>query len=307
MPWTGFRVELPTLEGNSSSWGCQPLKTVSHVAHLEAAHRIVQDGRIRSGLVFDASLLNQERILVSWLSPNDWRNGFRYGSIQFKFDWSSLLEGHRTYWVESIPYTPPACRILLTRNDFTGQHGLVPYDPTLGNGPWWFDATNKTHYWNGRFCLEFMVEHDIELSQAQDIAFVDHHSDQCSINPKTCTEKALQRITSGARFLSRLAASGLVLPSPLREAEACTCREFVEYTLMHVMFAATYNIHAFEGDLTPAHPSSFPAARAFLHACSIPSLSEDIPELARLFRSADDLRECCSYLLKEVVQFPVVL
>ena len=42
-PWCKFRVDP---KGDSPN-DCAELAEVSHVAHLEAAHRIVVDGRIR--------------------------------------------------------------------------------------------------------------------------------------------------------------------------------------------------------------------------------------------------------------------
>jgi hypothetical protein len=51
------------------------LTTVRHIVHLPVARRIVEDGRIKSGLVFDKSRLNKSRISVTWLSANNWALG----------------------------------------------------------------------------------------------------------------------------------------------------------------------------------------------------------------------------------------
>lgn len=66
---------------------CQSFSNISHVSHINNALNIIEDGVIKSGLVFDKSLLNTERILVVWLSPNDWggAGGFRYGNVRFNF------------------------------------------------------------------------------------------------------------------------------------------------------------------------------------------------------------------------------
>jgi hypothetical protein len=69
------------------------------------------------------------------LSPNDWNAGFRYGNVRFTFDWAALVANKKAYWVESIAYGVPACRILVTDTDRGAE--LVAYDPTVRNGPWW--------------------------------------------------------------------------------------------------------------------------------------------------------------------------
>ena len=54
----------------------------------------------QGGVSIVESRLNTERILVTWLSPNDWTNagGFRYGNIAFELDWPDLVDGMRFYW-----------------------------------------------------------------------------------------------------------------------------------------------------------------------------------------------------------------
>jgi hypothetical protein len=46
------------------------LTTVRHVAHVSSARRVVEDGRIKAGLVYDESRLNKSRISVVWVSAN---------------------------------------------------------------------------------------------------------------------------------------------------------------------------------------------------------------------------------------------
>ncbi len=93
-PWRKFRVGQPSASANWVEPDCQPLTTVSHVAHVPTAVRIAEDGRLREDLVFDRSILNTERIRVTWFSPNDWRGagGFRHGNVHFTFDWASLVD-----------------------------------------------------------------------------------------------------------------------------------------------------------------------------------------------------------------------
>src|SRR5262249_58283084 len=46
------------------------LTTVRDVGHVPAARRIVEDSRIKAGLVYDESRLNTSRISVAWVSAN---------------------------------------------------------------------------------------------------------------------------------------------------------------------------------------------------------------------------------------------
>lgn len=191
---------------------CQPFEIVSHTSHVETALSILDKGEIRPYLVFDESKLNDQRILVSWLSPNYWSVGFRYGNIKFEFDFNQLIKGKRFYWVESIAYKIPACRILVT--DENHDASLEKYDPKSKDGPWWHDITNDKHYFNGNYCLEFMFECSINLTNLKKIDFVDHHSHYCSIHrmsPPCCSELGFNASKGGAMFITRAVASGFSL------------------------------------------------------------------------------------------------
>jgi hypothetical protein len=60
------------------------IETVRHIAHVPTAKRIIEDGRIKSGLIYDQSVLNRSRISVVWLSANTWANGSMYGTVAFE-------------------------------------------------------------------------------------------------------------------------------------------------------------------------------------------------------------------------------
>jgi hypothetical protein len=134
--WERFKVGALSTRRNWVEVSCQSLDEVSHVSHIKNALNIVAEGKLKSGLIFDESKLNEERILVNWVSPNDWEGGggFRYGHIRFTFNWRELIDGMNYFWVESIAYGISACRILVTEKDYSMD--LHVYDPTLRNGPW---------------------------------------------------------------------------------------------------------------------------------------------------------------------------
>ena len=112
--WQKFAIGKPSQKPNWVNPDCQKLTTIFHVAHIPVAIEIVRTGYLLPRLVYDKSKLNQRRITVTWLSPNNWNAGSRYGNVQFAFDWKRLAEGEgkRFYWVESVHYSPDACRIL---------------------------------------------------------------------------------------------------------------------------------------------------------------------------------------------------
>src|SRR5215204_3634492 len=150
------------------------ITAVRHMAHVPAAKRIIEDGRIRSGLIYDESVLNRSRISVVWLSANTWANGSVYGTVTFEFSWADIIEGQNIYWVEAIKdYNPTAFRFLLSKRDVTSRH-IEPYDPRRDDGPLrfrdgkWFRAGNLTS--------EFMVS----LDRSTALDFVNHHPRYCS-------------------------------------------------------------------------------------------------------------------------------
>lgn len=162
------------------------MTAVRHIAHVPTAKRIIDDGRIKSGLIYDKSLLNRSRISVVWLSANTWANGSMYGTVAFEFPWADIIEGQKIYWVEVITeYNPTAFRFLLSKRDVTSRHVQL-YDPTRDDGPLrfhdgkWFRAGNLTS--------EFMFEEDISLDRSTELDFVSHHPRYCSLNGGACEE-----------------------------------------------------------------------------------------------------------------------
>jgi len=101
-PWFAYRVK----EDDFLDAECEEFTSVAHVTHVENALSIVKCSALRPQLVYDESKLRKRRILVIWLSPNYWHDGFRYGNVSFEFDFGELIEGKRIYWVEDVKHTP---------------------------------------------------------------------------------------------------------------------------------------------------------------------------------------------------------
>lgn len=298
--WSRYTVGAPSTRTNWTERTCQPLRWVYHVAHLETARRIVSDGAIRAGLVFDQSRLNRERNRVVWLSPNTWYRGSRYGNVAFAYSWPRVLQDYRAYWVEVMTeYNPHAPRILLTRTDYSGK--LEPYDPTgpSGRGPWWYDSDSGMHYWNGAYTLEFMLEDDLPLSSASKITFGDHHPTFCSVDPTSCPELGLSEHDASARFIALLVAQNLVPPSGLltqmedgRAVATSDLRGAVQWLWPTLRDASAK--HA----AVPAPESARPAlARALLQAVATENAAE-LGALAALFSSQEEMFISVEHLLR---------
>jgi hypothetical protein len=206
--WEMYKVRTPKDEYDRS---CVQFDSVSHTSHIANAINIVQSHEVSPSLVYDESKLNKKRILVVWLSPNHWGGtGFRYGNVRFDFAFDGLIKGKKFYWVESIEkYKIPACRILITDRNRSTQ--LLPYNPKIKNGPWWFDSDKGKHFYNNNYCLEFMVEDSVSLENLSKLDFVAHHKEYCSIhryNQTRCSELGIDSNKGGAIFLTRAIVSG---------------------------------------------------------------------------------------------------
>ena len=176
--WRKYRVGTPSLQKNWTEPTCQSFEDVHHICHLSDAIRILEDGKIRSSLIWDESRLNNTRTCVSWLSPNRW-GGSIYGNIQFNYKWKSIVQDMKLYWVEAMKYRPHAYRILITNSDYSALD-LEPYDPTIGDGPIYHENNKDIWYRNGDFTGEFLIDRDLPLDECINIEFVNHHKTNSS-------------------------------------------------------------------------------------------------------------------------------
>jgi hypothetical protein len=118
--WSPYGLTTPSTDSAPPTG--RALERVYHVVHVADARRILEDGRLRARLIYDESRLNNSRTCVTWLSANTWNDGSIYGNVQFSFDWTSVIERQRFYWVEAMTgYSPHAFRILVTDRDLSNS------------------------------------------------------------------------------------------------------------------------------------------------------------------------------------------
>lgn len=197
--WIKYKV------GTVNARYCQPFSTVRHIAHIEDAIRIMEDGLIRSSLVWDESRLRNSRTCVSWVSPNSWGHGSIYGNVNFEFDWNTLVSGKKLYWVEAITtYHPHAYRILVSDQNYESWDELVPYpyDVKERKGPIYWDG--KTWYRNACYTGELLIDRDLPLHECREIRFMDHHPRICKKDSGNCEHIKLSNYDAGAIVLANL-------------------------------------------------------------------------------------------------------
>lgn len=185
--WESYKINIP--QGTRRSGDGEAFENVNHVVHLAAARRILEDGRLKAGLVYDESVLKSSRIGVTWLSANTWGLGSIYGNVQFTFPWSKLIAGRNCYWVEVMAdYRPPAFRILFTDRDLSDSAYIKSYDPSSDDGP--LRQDKGIWYRNPNYTSEFMLEADIPLDDCIGLDFIQHHSTICRPYRSACTDRS---------------------------------------------------------------------------------------------------------------------
>jgi hypothetical protein len=181
--WENYKIK-----GDLALVGAK-LNKVRHIVHVPTARRIIDDGKIKAGLVYDESRLNKSRISVTWVSANTWALGSIYGTVEFQFDWKKIVEGQKIYWVEAIKYNPHAYRFLLSSRELgeLGSKLIEPYDPVKDDGP--LRKSGDNWYCNGEFTSEFMIDDDLWLRDAIGLDFVQHNGQYCRTFGFNCPDR----------------------------------------------------------------------------------------------------------------------
>jgi len=283
------------------------LETVSHVTHIDSSFTILEQNMIKAGLVYDESKLNKERISVCWVSPNYWSQGFFYGNVRFTFDWKKLIADKKYYWIEAIErYSPPACRILITIQDYSSK--FPEYNPKGGDGPWWYDSENDKHYWTNKYTVEFMIESNLDIKEVTKIDFVKHHPNMCSFNLDKCPDSELDDKGASGLFLAKLIAkknsdsmiqtvkNQVMLPSNRIDSDKFTSPLGIAWEQL-LRGLHRFGIDNYSGNITFENEKSLPLARAILNLYA-QSNWEEFLILSSLFKSEEDLMESCIKLIE---------
>ncbi len=206
--WEDYACRIPALGGRQlDRRTCSPLDQVFHVAHVADACRIIEDGRIKAGLIGDESRLRRTRTSVCLLSANYWQPGSIYGAIQFTFRWEDIIRDRDVYWVEVMNYPNPAYRFLITDRDLSDSRFLRSYDPEIANGP--LRLRNGRWYWNETYTSEFMVDADLPLRRCIQIKSISHRADRCRLYSPNCAEANRSIWENGAQILAYVIARDL--------------------------------------------------------------------------------------------------
>jgi hypothetical protein len=296
--WAHYSVGVRSKKKNWVNPDCQGLSLVSHVTHVSNALEVLRAGGIKPQLIYDESRLNTKRVLVVWLSPNDWSGagGFRYGNIAFNLDWEKLIENKRFYWIGAMQYTPRACRILITEKD--RDEKLKPYLPGEGDGPWWANEENDKHYWNGDYCLEFMLEGEIPLSAISELRFVRHHQVRCSISPGSCPDRGHGRDHGAARLLAGACDRRLLSGRPEVWLEDEKPKPCLIYAWEQLHARLCKGIEKWDGAVQAGSEKGAAVARAGMGAlCDLSA--KDRKFLFGLFDSEEAVIEACAAVLED--------
>lgn len=202
--WDPYKIDFPPPGG----WTGQAaeLDQIHHIVHPQAARFIMDEGRIRPGIVYDHSRLNTTRTTVIWLSAKLWP-GSIYGTVQFSFPWVKLIEGCRFYWVEDVLYQPPAYRILVTTRDYSHLSFLTLYDPSTEEGP--LRVRNGVWYYNQEATGEFMFDRDLELWECQRVKAIKHKEDGCRIYRNGCRDLRTSESITAMRIVATIISNGI--------------------------------------------------------------------------------------------------
>jgi hypothetical protein len=201
-----------------------------------------------------------------------------------------------SYWIESIAYGTPACRILLTANNYDSLFDR--YDATLGDGPWWVGRSTGKHYWNENYCLEVMFEGDLELSRSEGVTISSHHRRYCSLNRynlNACPDLGLDRQKASGFFLARIVGAKMnttILTFTGRNGEGKIIPKWnLEMGFSDLLWKLHKDVN-FCGSLRSNDSVTEALIRAICSAYSYRH-SDEHKKLASLFVSKEEFWSCC--------------
>lgn len=283
--WSKYKVGEPSTRSNWTNPDCCQLDTVHHICHVSDAYRMLEDGKIRSSLIWDESCLNNTRTCVAWLSPNHWSNGSLYGNIEFHFDWRRLVEDRKFFWVEAIEkYNPPAFRILITDKD--SFFDLEPYPVEESGGPLFFDKETDIWYWNSELTGEFMIDQDISLRDCTGVGFCQHHPSICRKDGRSCSDLDQRWDKAGTKLLGRAIGTNVVKSSSENQRlfmKDGKLESLTERCIVDILYRSAKC--SFTGEIKSGDDAALPLASTILERIG---RDRKIGSLASLFKTTED-------------------
>ncbi len=172
---------------------------VNHVAHVEDARRVADDGMIRAGLVHDESILDETRLCVVWTSPNTWVDGSLYGNVSLEIPAQAALEGRLLYFVEVMAFGVTAIRVLASSRPIRGLG--EPFDPAV-LGSALYRGPDSRWWRHDDFNVEIMLADDLPLDRCESMNFVHHHRRYCGKSRHDCPQLGRDALDAGKEFLA---------------------------------------------------------------------------------------------------------
>lgn len=182
---------------------------------------------------------------------------------------------------------------------------MPAYDPSDRTGPWWYDKDKGKHYFNSQYCLELMFQDGLPVTPATKVDFVSHHDKYCSVHrysPKKCAELGIDAHKAGGRFLAAAIATGTDISEVTfgDSRDPFSCATVVGDAFSRMVGALKQLTKTYSGHVVSGGSEAIPLARAVLNAVAFHR--DDVPTIAGLFKSEDDLIRTCSQVIAEAVK-----
>src|SRR5207245_1566731 len=155
------------------------------------------------------------------------------------------------------------------------------------------------HRWNGNYCLEFMLEDEISLSDIKELNFVQHHPKRCSMKNQGCRDKGHSHKKGGARFLAGSCDRRVLSDWPsLWKTKKGKAKESLCFAWQSLRTWICSGIKEWDGPVKAGSKRAPHLARAALGALC--DLSEDgRKHLLTLFDSEESALEACAAVIED--------
>lgn len=210
-PWKHYRLKTPS---RCRLGDGRTFRVIHHVTHATSALRILEDGLITPSTSRELGVGGHSDRAVTWLAPNDYKDGSRYGTVRFSFDFEKLTKRRKIYWVLGADNRQTKKCVLLITDQDVGDLPVRRYYPRKSKGP--LRLVDGTWMWRPDVSLKIIVDHEIPLTEAVGFDFIEHHHGMCSLGSHSaCEETGKEPYKASARVLAGMVSHRLRLPAEL--------------------------------------------------------------------------------------------